>query len=66
MSRALNVWYQDRKVGRLLDSGGGRMAFIYDGDWLDDGWAKAGRLGDGWVAPWVARFGSWASLTARP
>ena len=39
MSRALNVWYQDRKVGRLLDSGGGRMAFIYDGDWLDDGWA---------------------------
>ncbi|HCI10010.1 MAG TPA: hypothetical protein DFK55_04580, partial [Alcanivorax sp.] len=35
----LNVWYQDRKVGRLLDSGGGRMAFIYDGDWLDDGWA---------------------------
>jgi serine/threonine-protein kinase HipA len=39
VSRALNVWYQDRKVGRLLDSGGGRMAFIYDGDWLDDGWA---------------------------
>ena len=39
MSRSLNVWYQDRKVGRLLDSGGGRMAFIYDGDWLDDGWA---------------------------
>lgn len=39
MSRALNVWYQDRKVGRLLDSGDGRMAFIYDGDWLADGWA---------------------------
>jgi serine/threonine-protein kinase HipA len=39
MSRALNVWYRDRKVGRLLDSGGGRMAFIYDGNWLEDGWA---------------------------
>lgn len=39
MNRTLNVWYQDQKVGRLLDSGDGRMAFIYDGDWLTDGWA---------------------------
>lgn len=39
MSRDLNVWYQDLLVGRLLDSGAGRMAFIYDGDWLSHGWA---------------------------
>lgn len=37
MSCDLNVWYQDRLVGRLLDSGAGRMAFLYDGDWLGRG-----------------------------
>lgn len=38
MSQALVVWNQQQRVGRLIVNGARQMAFIYDGEWLLNGW----------------------------
>lgn len=38
MSQALVVWFQQQRVGRLLVNASRQMAFVYDGEWLVNGW----------------------------